>query len=167
MVRALQPARAKCSLQRRLTLIAILGFAHWFFGNLYEAVVFSPNWVVDSPRQMTRLNEFFVTTSPSWYFVPLTLGATVLVWALLATNRDATLARHYRWAGLFALLSAALNAFIVATVVTKLFGRDYSSHSELLSSYCRRWNILNVFRMVLVATTTVHLFGAFRRLDRA
>jgi len=33
------------ALQRRLTLTAVIGLAYWLFGNLYEAVVFSPNWV--------------------------------------------------------------------------------------------------------------------------
>src|SRR5690349_24243115 len=42
--------------QKWLTLVAVLGLAYWFFGNLYEAIVFSPNWVTDTPAQMTRLN---------------------------------------------------------------------------------------------------------------
>lgn len=152
--------------QKRLTLVALLGLAHWFFGNLYEAVVFSPNWVVDSVTQMRRLHEFFVNTSPTLYFVPLTQAATVLVWVLLAINRDRELKPDYRRASLFALASTALNAFIVATVITKLFGADYLSHADELTSYCWRWNILNVLRMTLVATTAVYVFNAYRKLDR-
>lgn len=48
-----------------VTLGALLGYLHWFFGNLYEAVVFSPNWVLNSPAQMERLHGFFVATSPT------------------------------------------------------------------------------------------------------
>lgn len=155
------------SLQRWLTMLAILGLAQWFFGNLYEAVVISPNWVVDSVRQMTRLNQFFVRASPTLYFVPPTLLATALVWLLTALNRDTTLVRDYRLASLFAGLAAALNAYVVATVITKLFGPDYLAHADQLAGYCRRWNMLNLLRMALVATTAVSLFGAFRKLDRA
>src|SRR5690242_9538153 len=49
-------------MQKWWTFAAVLGLAYWFFGNLYEAVVFSPNWVVDSAAQIDRLNAFFVNT---------------------------------------------------------------------------------------------------------
>jgi hypothetical protein len=152
--------------QKWLTLVVVLGLAYWFFGNLYEAVVFSPNWVVDSPAQLTRLNEFFVNTGPTLYFVPLTLLATVLVWVLLALNRESEVAADYRKASLFALLLTALNALIVVTTVTKLFGADYLSYADRLTSYAWRWNVLNVIRMALTAATAAYLFNAFRKLDR-
>src|SRR5215212_5573590 len=68
--------------QKALTLATVVGLAYWLFGNLYEAVVLSPNWVVDSPAQLTRLNEFFVVTSPTLYFVPLALAALALVFVI-------------------------------------------------------------------------------------
>jgi hypothetical protein len=167
MARAVVTQKKRRDLQRWLTLLAILALAQWFFGNSYEAVVISPNWVVDSVRQMTRLNEFFVRANPTMYFVPAVLLAPVLVWVLTALNRDASLRQDYRRASLFALLATALNAYVVATVITKLFGPDYLAHADQLAAYCRRWNVLNVLRMILVATTAVFLFGAFRKLDSA
>jgi hypothetical protein len=153
--------------QKWLTLAAVLGLAYWFFGNLYEEVVFSPNWVADSPAQLQRLHEFFVHTSPAWYFMPLTAIATVLVWILWALNRSSTVRAEYRRAGLFALLATAVNLLIVGTVITKLFAADYLAHAAELNAYCWRWNVLNVLRMLLVATTATYLFNAFRKLDRA
>jgi hypothetical protein len=152
--------------QKRLTLLAVFGLAHWFFGNLYEAFVFSPNWVVDSAAQMKRLNEFLVNTSPTLYFVPLTQLATVLVWVLWAFNRDEEVKVDYQRAGLWSLLLTVLNVFIVVTVITKLFAIDYLSHADELASYCWRWNTLKLFRMALTATTAAYLFNAFRKLDR-
>lgn len=152
--------------QKWLTLAAVLGLAYWFFGNLYEAIVISPNWIVDSSAQLTRLNQFFVNTSPTLFFIPLTLLATVLVWVLLVVNQDTELKALYRNASLFAVALTALNVLIVTTLITKLFGTDYLSYGDELSSYAWRWNILNVIRMALTATTAVYLFGAFRRLDR-
>jgi len=154
------------SWQKRLTLVAVLGLAYWLFGNLYEAIVFSPNWVTDTPAQMTRLNEFFVNTSPTLYFVPLTILAVLLAWILMAVNRDPTLRADYRRAGLVALLLMALNTLIVATVVTKLFGTELGADPHQLTSYAWRWNVLNVLRMALTATTAAFLFNAFRKLDR-
>jgi hypothetical protein len=152
--------------QKRLTLAAVLGLAYWFFGNLYEAVVFSPNWVTDTPAQMTRLNEFFVNTSPTLYFVPPATLAVLLAWVLPAVNRDPVLRTDYRRAGVSVLLLMGLNAVIVATVVTKLFGTELLADPDRLTSYAWRWNILNVLRMALTATTAALLFNAFRKLDR-
>lgn len=152
--------------QKWLTLVAVLGLAYWFFGNLYEAIVFSPNWVTDTPAQLTRLNEFFVNTSPTLYFVPLTFLAVLLTWVLLAINRDPALRTDYRRAGAVALLLMGLNALIVATIVTKLFGTDFLADPHRLSSYVWGWNILNLLRMALTATTAALLFTAFRKLDR-
>jgi hypothetical protein len=152
--------------QKRLTLVAVLGLAYWFFGNLYEAIVFSPNWVTDTPAQMTRLNEFFVNTSPTLYFIPLATIATVLAWVLLAVNRDPTLRTDYRRAGLVALLLMGLNTLIVATIVNQLFSTESHTDPHQLTSYAWAWNILNVLRMALTATTAVFLFNAFRKLDR-
>ena len=154
------------SLRRGLTLLALLALAQWFFGNLYEAVVISPNWVVDSPRQLTRLNEFVVRTHPAVYFVPASVIGPILVWGLTGLNRDPALTPSYRRASFFAALAMLLNAYIVATIVRKLFGPGYLAHPDDLGTSCRRWNILNVARMTLVAAASVCLFGAFRKLDR-
>ncbi len=153
--------------QKALTLVAVLGTAWWLFGNLYESIVFSPNWVEDSPAQMRRLHEFFTHTGPTLYFVPLTQLATLLAWVLLWRNRDDAARPFYRRAGLWAVALTAVNAYIVAVVVPKLFGANYLSQAERLTSYCWQWNILNVLRMALTATTMAYLFNAYRVLDRA
>ena len=153
--------------QKWLTFAAVMGLAWWFFGNLYEAVVFSPNWVIDSPAQLQRLNALFVTTSPTAYFVPITPAAVLLAWGLMLGNRQQALQSDYRKAGVLGALAMALNAFIVATLITKLFGADFASHGEALSTYATRWNVLNAVRMVLTAATAAYLFSAFRKLDRA
>ncbi|SEH03252.1 hypothetical protein SAMN05444920_13456 [Nonomuraea solani] len=152
------------SLQLKLTLAAVLGMAYWLFGNLYEAVVFSPNWVRDSPAQIARLDGFFSVTSATVYFVPLTQLALVLVWVLWWRNRDGDLARDHRRAGIAAIVLAVLNAYIVATVLPRLFGAG--ALPEGLNAAAWQWNVLNVVRMVLTATTAYYLFAAFRKLDR-
>jgi len=150
-----------------LTFSAALGLMHWFFGNLYEAVVFSPNWVLDSPAQLARLNGFFVRTSPTLYFVPITFVATLLVWMVTFLNHDRALRRVYSRASVYIALAMALNAWIVSTLIFKLFGSNYAEHGARLYDYASRWNILNVCRMTLVGITSAYLFSAFRHLDRA
>ncbi|MEV5888304.1 hypothetical protein [Nonomuraea fuscirosea] len=156
----------RSSLQLKLTLTAVLGMTSWLFGNLYEAVVISPNWVRDSPAQLARLHGFFTVTSATLYFVPLVMIALVLVWVLWWRNRDSALTRDHRRAGITAVALAALNAYIVSMVLPKLFGADALAHPGDLNAAAWQWNILNVFRMLLTATTAYFLFSAFRKLDR-
>jgi hypothetical protein len=152
--------------QRNLTLAAVLGMAYWLFGNLYEAVVISPNWVRDSPAQLTRLHEFFGLTSPTLYFIPITLLALVLVWVLWWRNREPDLARDHRRAGVAALALTVVNAYIVAALISTLFGADALARPERLNAAAWQWNVLNLVRMTLTGLTMYHLFNAYRKLDR-
>jgi len=149
-----------------MTLLAVLGMAHWFFGNLYEAVVLSPNWVHDSPAQFARLNAFFTHTGPTLYFVPLTQLATVLVWVLWWRNRVDDVRAHYRRAGLASLALIALTAAIVGLVLPRMLGPDALADPAGLNPAAWTWNVLNIARMTLTATTGWFLFQAFRTLDR-
>jgi hypothetical protein len=156
----------RLKLQKNLTLIAVIGLLYWFFGNLYEQIVISPNWVVNSPEQMKRLNEFFIVTTPTLYFVTITQLATVMTWLVFFINKSEATKIFYRRAAAFALLATILNAVIVATIVIKLFSPEYQSYGSQLYDLCFRWNILNIVRMALVCTTIFYLFNAYRVLDR-
>jgi hypothetical protein len=152
--------------QKALTLAGLAFLAYWVFGNIYEAVVIAPNWVVDSPAQLTRLNEFFVVTSPTTYFVPVGLLGPVLTWVLAWRNRDPALATAYRRAAWCTALAVALTAVVVATLLSRLFGADHRSYGAELTTYAWWWNALNVVRIALAGTAVVSMFGAFRVLDR-
>jgi hypothetical protein len=160
-LRGWTPAR-----QKALTLTTVVGLAYWLFGNLYEAVVFSPNWVVDSPAQLTRLNEFFVVTSPTLYFVPLALAALALVFVAAWLNPVGELAPLYRRARLLAVLDVALNAVIIPFVITRMVGPGYREHLADATALAWWWNGLNLVRIALTAGTAALLFSAFRTLDR-
>jgi hypothetical protein len=123
--------------------------------------------VVDSPAQLVRLNEFFVRTNPTLFFVPLTPLAAALVWLVTALNREHAVRRSYARASTLIAVAMAVNVLIVSTLIVRLFGDDYRAHAAQLHSYATRWNILNLFRMGFVAATIVYLFQAFRQLDRA
>jgi hypothetical protein len=152
---------------KTLTLIALVGMLHWLFGNLYEAVVFSPNMVLDTAVQLDRMHGLFARTSPATYFVPVSFVAPALAWAAHAFHRDRAVTSDFRRASVFAALATALNAFIVATTVIVLFASDYRTHSATeLHALCVRWNVLNAVRIALCAGTAFWLFAAFRKLDR-
>jgi hypothetical protein len=151
---------------RTLTLLALLGMLHWLFGNLYEAIVFSPNWILDSPTQLDHMHALFVRTSPTLYFVPISFLAPALAWLAQVRNHDRSALADFRRASLFAALVTALNAFIVTTIVSVLFAKDYRAQPDSeLHALCVRWNVLNAVRMLLTAATAFWLFAAFRKLD--
>ena len=153
---------------KALALLALVCLLHWLFGNVYEQVVIAPNWVVDSGKQMDRLHAFFVRSTPTLYFVPLSLLASPLVWAAHACNRRSDADTAFRRASGYALVAAALNALIVATIAIPLFSPDYRLHSDAeLHALCSRWNVLNALRMALTAATVFWTFHAFRILDRS
>jgi hypothetical protein len=152
--------------QQKLLMASIFGLAWWFFGNMYEQIVISPNWVVDSPEQMMRLHEFFVVTTPTIYFVPITQLATVLVWGIYFLNKSEIVKPDLKRASFFALLATLLNAFIVTTIVLKLFAGDFEKYGSYLTTLTWRWNVLNVLRMALVGITIHYAFNAYRKLDR-
>lgn len=156
----------KLATQKRWTMVSVLGLGYWFFGNLYEAIVISPNWISNSPHQLKILNEFFVNTSPTAYFVPVTQLASVLVWVLLWQNQWATVKADLKKASIFILLATIVNIYIVKTIVLKLFSPDFQKYSEHLNELAWRWNILNLVRMVLVATTGYFLFQSYRKVDK-
>jgi hypothetical protein len=150
------------------SLLAFLALLHWLFGNLYEAIVISPNWVVESGAQLDRLHGFFVRTSPTAYFVPVSQLAPLLVWTAHFLNRLPAAAQDFRRASVLALVGGALNAFIVITIVLVIFGEDYRALSDTeLHALCVRWNWLNAARMGLTAATAFWMFAAYRKLDGA
>jgi len=150
--------------QKRWTMLSLLGMLYWLFGNLYEAIVISPNWVVNSPEQMQRLHDFFVNTSPTHYFVPITQLATVIIWVLFFRNRIEFIKRDLKMASIFGVLVTGVNFFIVSTIVLKLFAPDFLTYD--LSALTWRWNVLNVLRMGLTATTVYYVFNVYRKLDK-
>jgi hypothetical protein len=140
---------------RPMLIVSLVGLSWWFFGNLYEAIVISPNWIVDSPAQLTRLHEFFVNTDPTLYFVPATLLAVLLLWISLIIGRQTLPRRTVIWSAVVSTALIGLTAFIVSVLVTALFGPSYLEHEDALSTYAWWWNIANLVRMALTATTIV------------
>ena len=100
-------------------------------------------------------------TGPTLYFVPITFLGPIFTWVAWALHRS----RELRHASGFALLATLVNAFIVATIITRLFG-EVAPEAGAVHALCVRWNVLNAVRMALTAATVGWLFAAFRRLDR-
>lgn len=152
--------------QKNWTLFSIFGITYWFFGNLYEAIVFGPNWAIKDPNHLKYLNDFFVNSSPTAYFIPMTLLAAISIWFLTFFNKIETVKREYRMASVLALVITVMTSLIVGFVLSKMFGPGYFENPSEGSFYGMLWNILNAFRLLLEVATIYYLFNVYRKLDK-
>ncbi len=154
------------SKQKTWTLFSLFGIAYWFFGNLYEAIVFGPNWIIENPDHLRYLNAFFVNSSPTAYFIPITLLATFSIWILMFTNKIDIVKREYRIASVLVLIITILTSFIVSLVLSKMFGSGFYENPSEGSFYGKLWNVLNAFRLLLEIGVIYYLFNIYRKLDK-
>ncbi len=152
--------------QKKLTLFSIFGISYWFFGNLYEAIVFGPNWIIEDPEHLKHLNAFFVNSSPTAYFIPMTLIAAFSIWVITFLNKVEVVKREYRMASILALIVTVLTSLIVGFVLSKMFGPGFYENPSAGSFYGKIWNILNAFRLFLEIATIYYLFNSYRKLDK-
>ncbi len=61
-----------------LASFAGLGHAHWFFGNLYEAIVLAPGWKSMAGTPVQLGGGFLAPGSPVRYYIPATPATAVL-----------------------------------------------------------------------------------------
>lgn len=156
----------KLKSQKNITLFSLFGIAYWLFGNLYEAVVFGPNWSQEDPDILHHLNSVFIKSSPNAYFVPMTLLAALSVWILTFLNKIEVVKKEYKIASILTLIITLLTSLIVVLVLTKMFGKGFYENQSEGSFYGTLWNYLNVVRMILEVATLYFLFNIYRKLDK-
>jgi Domain of unknown function (DUF1772) len=132
-----------------LLTIAQLGYAHWFFGNLYEAVVRVP----DRRAQDRPLASVLSPGSPVRYYLPglpVVIGATLS--ALVAGWPSRTARPWLAAAALSTLSGVALTAFLVRTVNTKLFIAGQPLTPADQHRLLQTWYRLNAVRLLTTGT---------------
>ena len=133
-------------------VLAQLGYAHWFFGNLYEAVVKVPELLStkepagsDDRPQMSLLSS----GSPVRYFLP---GVPVVIGAALSAMLSGWKWRSTRpWFASLALstvLGFAVTAYLVRTVNFKLFFASQPVTQAERTRLLRIWYRANIFRLL-------------------
>jgi hypothetical protein len=147
----------------RLLSVAEIGYAHWFFGNLYEAVVKVPDLLAKDygPDGADRgLRSLFSKGSPVRYYipgVPVVIGATTAAlitgWKSLR-NRPGTIGRRsLAVLAASAFSSIALTAYLIPTVNLKLFVAGASLTKAKRDRLLRIWYRGNVIRLLTTGTS--------------
>lgn len=146
-----------------LLAFAVLGHVHWFFGNLYEAVVTVP-WFAASPERLLPISEegeIFAPGSPVPYYVPMVPLAVLATLAALGVGWRFERVLRGRLLGAAVLSAGAvlLSVYIVTQLNLSLFF-DPSTSADRLDALIRRWMLLNYGRLGLVGATLVLLLLA-------
>jgi hypothetical protein len=137
------------SLYATLTTVAQLGFAHGFFGNVYEATTKVPHRIAGDGTDDARMPSLFGPGSPVRYYlpgVPVTIGSTL--GALVAGWEHP---RNRRWlaaAAVSATSAGALTGYLVRAVNVKLFVAGHPLTSTERDRLLRIWYRMNAVRIV-------------------
>lgn len=134
----------------RLLFFALFFLAYWFFGNLYEEIVLVPNHLTNPFDVLTAYQRYFVLSSPTYYFVPLTQIAMFVVFFLYFKAEEGEEKDMLKKASIFGLLSLAVTAVIVTQINLKLFSPDFAQYQSELFNLSTMWLIGNMFRMFFV-----------------
>ena len=139
---------------------ALFAHAMWFFGNLYEEVVFVPNGVSATVAAGSGFNAYFAVTRQYHYYVPLTqLGTLALVAAAIGWRHQPRL--RLGIPAVASVLAAALTAFIVVHYNLRIWIGDVSALSEAeLHALTWQWGVANLLRLGLVGFAAVCLLRA-------
>lgn len=144
------------SLIELLAWLSLLGTAHAFFGNLYEATVYIPNMASFFESKVARGEPMFrrKSGSPVSYYVPV--GGIALALALgTAITSEWEQAPGHGWFALAAalwVLAAALTGYVVARINLGLFFRAQTDLTEV-GRQLRRWTRLNFLRVVILGAS--------------
>ncbi|GAA3929122.1 anthrone oxygenase family protein [Actinoplanes auranticolor] len=134
-----------------LASLAVLGHAHWFFGNLYEATVLAPGWASMAGRPLQLGGGFLAPGSPVRYYIPATPLTALVTVAAGVAGRQVPEVSHLPLAlsVVLCLVSAAVTVFIVTRVNVRLFlAPDVPPDRQAVLA--RRWVRLNHVRLVTV-----------------
>lgn len=155
--------------QLRLILFAALGFLHWLFGNLYEAIVLGPNllFTPDQSTALTASRTFFSVSSPPFYYLPWSPLSVLLVWTALYTARRSAIRPLRQWltaSALTSLLALLLTIYLVTNVNLNLYYSTAVYDKAALDQTLIQVNWLGSLRIVCLLITLHSLYRAYRTL---
>lgn len=163
----MEPSR-KLRITAALLVIAVIGLAQWFFGNLYEAVVTAPNWRVGFEYDALTGRSQHEAGSPIRYYVPITQLAVLALWAASFIGWSAVppLRRWLGAASVSALAALLLTGYIVTQLNLRLFfGQKTPTVSEA-GPLMQQWQWLNYSRLALVSLALTAAALALRLVYR-
>ena len=146
-----------------LLAVSIVGFAHWFFGNLYEAFVLTPNLLGLGAEGLQLWRQFFKFSDPIYYFLPWNPLSILIVFAALIVGRQSP-TKQRKWliqAAFFALCTGLLTAYIITQFNLKLYFGPLSQDKVWLESQQRLSALFSLFRLGCEVATLYFTLRAY------
>ena len=144
---------------------AAAGLAHWFFGNLYEAVVLRPNAQAAMAADENPGTRLFAHASPIRYYIPASPLTTLTTTAAYLAGRRGDTART-RWLAVAAastLGATALTGVIVTRVNVGLYvGEARQTDREQMLITARFGTTLGALRLLSTAIALAATAQAYR-----
>jgi hypothetical protein len=148
----------------KLLLFSLFGIALYFFGILYEGVVYGPKLLDTSMERMLFWKNFTSVISPIIYYVPWVYLATIALLVLyFKTPKEKTeLKKRLKWASLFQVISLVLTIYILSQINFKMSFGDLEKYAEAIPGKVILFNILSILRLALAAIALINVFRSYK-----
>lgn len=164
-------SRSRLSVSRdsKLILIALLSMSAICFGELFEQVVFVPNWLIgDVDANVLHFRKFKHATDPGMFYFPISLVALISHLRLLGrtSSLSSTQRSKVKKSLFFLVVVLVMTAFVIAQIkLPVLDNGEYSG--EALRVRLQIWAGCNVFRIALPLLGIVELGALLATLPRS
>lgn len=153
----------------RLLGVAEFTHAHWFFGNLYEALVKIPDRVAASEASRELPRTPFGAGSPGRYYAPIApLNAPAAVAALISGWRHSESRTWLIVAAASSATGAAATVYLLRSINPKLFFSPQPLDEERRKPLLKRWYRVHALRLTAsaVALAAIHQARTIRLKSR-
>ncbi|WP_257667939.1 hypothetical protein [Parapedobacter tibetensis] len=146
-----------------LLLFSLFGIALYFFGILYEGVVYGPKLLDTTMERMLFWKNFTSVINPMIYYVPWVYLATIVLIVLyFKTPREkAQLKNRLKWAGIFQIISLVFTIYILSQINFKMSFGNLDKYADAIPSKVILFNIFSILRMVFGAISLTYTFRAY------
>jgi hypothetical protein len=153
----------KPKLFNNLLLFALFGVALGFFGILYEGIVYGPKFLDTSMDRMLFWKSFTTIISPLAYYTPwVGLGTiTLVILYFIAPKQKTILKNNLKWASVLQVASLVVTLYIVRQINFKETFGNLDTYATAIPAKVILFNILSVFRILLVAIALTFLFKGY------
>jgi hypothetical protein len=149
--------------------VAEFSHAHWFFGNLYEALVKIPHRVAASEASRELPRSPFGAGSPGRYYAPIApMNAPVVLAALVAGWKQPSSRAWLLAAAAASATGAAATAYLLRWINPDLFFSPEPLSEMRRNPMLRRWYRVHALRLTAsaVALTAIHRARTLRLSGR-
>ncbi|WP_230119656.1 hypothetical protein [Arthrobacter sp. Bi83] len=145
----------------RLLGVAEFSHAHWFFGNLYEALVKVPHRVAASEASRELPRSPFGSGSPGRYYVPIApINAPVAIAALVAGWNHSNSRVWLVVAAASSTAGAAATAYLLRFINPDLFFSPQPLSQLRRKPLLRRWYRVHALRLTASAVSLAAIHQA-------